>query len=170
MTGTAALRPVVDADVDSLVEMVVACNATYVDFAPAGWEPPSGDSLREQWIGALPVDPGWTRLLAGPDGVDGLVHWVAGREASWAALPPDVAFVGALFVHPRRFRGGIGSTLLEAAEEAMREAGCRRAELYTPLGAPAEAFYRARGWERDGREGHHLLLGLRIVGYAKQLA
>jgi len=170
VTGTAALRPPQEADVDALVELVVACNETYVDFAPAGWAPPSGEALREQWIGALPVEPGWTRVALGSGAeVDGLVHWVTGRQATWAVLPPDVAFVGALFVHPRRFRTGLGSLLLDAAEEAMVDAGCRRGELYTPLGAPAEAFYRARGWSRDGREGHHLLLALRIVGYAKPL-
>ena len=48
--------------------------------------------------------------------------------------------------------------------------GYEREQLWTPEGAPAEAFYRSRGWERDGRSEWHPWAGLQMVGYARALA
>jgi GNAT superfamily N-acetyltransferase len=72
-------------------------------------------------------------------------------------------------VHPSRRRQGLGAALLARAEGAMRSRGDRAARLWTPQGAPAERFYAAQGWRRDGRAGWHPWLGLQMVGYAKRL-
>jgi len=56
-----------------------------------------------------------------------------------------------------------------SAEAAMLERGCAREQLWTPEGAPAERFYAARGWERDGRRAWHPWVGLTVVGYARDL-
>jgi GNAT superfamily N-acetyltransferase len=72
-------------------------------------------------------------------------------------------------VHPRAWRRGIAERLLNAAMVAMRQAGYARARLNTPEGAPAERFYVAQGWRRDGRERWHETVGLPSVGYAREL-
>jgi GNAT superfamily N-acetyltransferase len=83
---------------------------------------------------------------------------------------PAVAHLSALLVHPSRWREGIGAALLARAETAMAGSGYRDARLWTPDGAPAERFYRARGWSSDGRRGFNDWLGMAMVGYAKTLA
>ena len=80
-----------------------------------------------------------------------------------------MAHLGILFVHPSRWREGIAATLLASAEAAMVERGCVREQLWTPEGAPAERFYAARGWKRDGRRAWHPWVGLEVVGYARDL-
>ena len=47
--------------------------------------------------------------------------------------------------------------------------GYTAAQLWTPEGAPAERFYVARGWRRDGRSAWDGWLGLQMVGYATRL-
>ena len=42
-------------------------------------------------------------------------------------------------------------------------------QVSTPLGAPAERFYAALGWARDGRQEWHPWVGLEVVGYARDL-
>ena len=37
-------------------------------------------------------------------------------------------------------------------------------------GAPAETFYRSRGWSLDGRREWHPWAGLQMIGYARDLA
>ena len=80
------------------------------------------------------------------------------------------AHVGLLLVHPSRWREGIARALLGLAEAEMRARGYVREQLWTPLGAPAEQFYLAQGWARDGRQEWHPWAGLEMVGYAKALA
>ena len=66
----------------------------------------------------------------------------------------DEAFLHRLFVKPGLKRRGIGSALLETAEEAMRSKGVRIARVH--LGEPREmwfesyAFYPKHGYVEDG--------------------
>ena len=54
---------------------------------------------------------------------------------------------------PSRWDQGIGRALLERAEESMRAHGFERAVLWVLKGnARGERFYRAAGWESDGRK------------------
>ena len=80
-----------------------------------------------------------------------------------------MAHVGLVFVHPSRWRQGIAGALLSLAEAEMVARGYVREQLWTPVGAPAEQFYAARGWERDGRREWHPWVGLEMVGYAQEL-
>jgi GNAT superfamily N-acetyltransferase len=153
------LRSPAAADADAMLALVEICSETYRDWAPDGWEPPPRGSAH--WVRELAAGGAWTRVAVDPDRrIVGLVSW---------SLDLGEGYVGALFVEPRRWRTGIGARLLDAAEAAMRAAGCARAQLTTLEGAPAEAFYRARGWSHDGREGFHSLFGLPFVGYAREL-
>ena len=59
----------------------------------------------------------------------------------------------AIYLHPSRWDRGIGRALLQRAEESMRSSGFRQAILWVLEGNErGERFYRAAGWEQDGRK------------------
>jgi GNAT superfamily N-acetyltransferase len=162
------LRPPEPGDVETMLGIVAACDETWRDWTPDGWEPPAAGSAR--WVTELGAPGRWTRLAVEPDGrVVGLVSWGPARAGVGWALVPGTAHVGALFVHPDRWRQGIAARLLDAALDAMRREGYVRARLNTPEGAPAERFYAARGWHRDGGVEWHDVVQLPSVGYAIEL-
>ena len=76
------------------------------------------------------------------------------------------------YTHPRVWGRGFGRVLLEAAEDAMRAAGCEEALVYTeernhrPLRVYAEA-----GWQPDGaaRERDWLDVPIREIRLVKRL-
>jgi GNAT superfamily N-acetyltransferase len=94
------------------------------------------------------------------DGVCGFVSWDA-----------KTGEVTRLYVHPRRWRSGVGRALLAAAEEALRAAGLRQAWLNTEERGHAGAFYDRCGWRRDGAPRVRDWHGARLVEprYVKDL-
>jgi ribosomal protein S18 acetylase RimI-like enzyme len=67
-----------------------------------------------------------------------------------AARPPEGELF-LLFVHPEAAGRGIGRRLLDAGHDALRDAGCREAFLYThEQNERALAVYRAAGYRPDG--------------------
>ena len=63
----------------------------------------------------------------------------------------DVGEIPALYADPRYFATGVGTLLIEAGLEVMRERGYREAILWMLEGNErAAAFYERRGWHRDG--------------------
>jgi len=162
------LRPPSAGDIGGMFALVVACDETWREWAPDGWEPPAPESAR--WVRELGAADRWTRIACEPDRrIVGLVSWGAARSGPEWRTVPGVAHVGALFVHPERWRRGLAARLLDAALEAMRAEGYRRAELNTPEGAPAERFYSARGWEREGGTAWHEVTRLATVRYVLEL-
>ena len=142
-------------DEGALRALVRACDETYLAWAPRGWR------VQEQprsWPGRY--------LACGLVAVSGddLVATVSYRR-----IDDELANVGLLFVHPARWREGIAGALLDLSEADMVARGFVREQLWTPLGAPAEAFYGSRGWARDGRRECHPWVGLEMVGYARDL-
>ena len=158
------------ADAGALSALIRACERSYLDWAPAGWTPPE---LESDWPARL-TEPGRWSLVAVDEA---LVAYAAFRPARSEETPgapsgpplPDVAHLAALYVHPTRWRQGLGAAMLARAEAAMRARECVAAQLWTPKGAPAERLYAARGWRRDGRSAWDDWLGLPMVGYAKRL-
>jgi GNAT superfamily N-acetyltransferase len=68
----------------------------------------------------------------------------AAREDSLLDPAQDAAKIRAFFVHPDCARRGIGSSILEACENAAREAGFTRLEMGATLsGVP---FYKMKGY------------------------
>ncbi|MBS1823034.1 MAG: GNAT family N-acetyltransferase [Acidobacteria bacterium] len=61
----------------------------------------------------------------------------------------DAAKVRAIFVHPKYARKGLGSLILEAAENAAVEAGFRRLEMGSTL--TGVALYSLKGYREVGR-------------------
>jgi ribosomal protein S18 acetylase RimI-like enzyme len=77
-----------------------------------------------------------------------------------------------LFVRPEAAGRGIGRRLLDAGHDALRDAGCREAYLYThEQNERALAVYRAAGYRPDGtvRESDFRGTALREPRLVKQL-
>lgn len=77
-----------------------------------------------------------------------------------------------LYTHPRAWGRGAGGSLLDAALDALRAAGCTRAWLHTEeRNERARAFYKRHGWRRDGTEPVRTWHGaqLRETRYVKKL-
>jgi GNAT superfamily N-acetyltransferase len=68
----------------------------------------------------------------------------AAREDSLLDPAHDAAKIRAFFVHPQWARRGIGGLILEACENAARDAGFARLEMGATLSGVA--FYRAKGY------------------------
>ena len=164
------MRGLRSSDAPALVGLMSRCDATYRQWAPAGWEPPDGEPetarlcerLRdpEHWsVGAFDAD----ELLVAA------VMWEGLQNLERPEAPSATAYVSAVFVEPVRWRQGIATVLLDQAEEAMRQRGHHLARLWTPEGAPARRFYEGHGWRHDGRRTWHGRLRLAHVGYQKQL-
>lgn len=73
----------------------------------------------------------------------------------------DGGKVADLWVHPSYQRRGIGSLLLQLAEEEIQFAGHHAARLfYTEYNVAAPRFYRARGYTEAGRSPERLSCGI----------
>jgi GNAT superfamily N-acetyltransferase len=68
----------------------------------------------------------------------------AAREDSLLDPARDAAKIRAFFVHPQWARRGIGGLILEACENAAKEAGFTRLEMGATLSGVA--FYKAKGY------------------------
>jgi GNAT superfamily N-acetyltransferase len=68
----------------------------------------------------------------------------AGREDSLLDPARDAAKIRAFFVHPGWARRGIGGAILEACENAARDAGFTRLEMGATLSGVA--FYKSKGY------------------------
>jgi GNAT superfamily N-acetyltransferase len=103
----------------------------------------------------------WRRwLAAGGERSFTLLAEIDGEIAAFCTLAmptrdegeaADVAEIPALYADPRFFASGVGTVLIDAAVEAMREHGHNKAILWMLEGNErAAAFYERRGWHRDG--------------------
>jgi N-acetylglutamate synthase-like GNAT family acetyltransferase len=93
----------------------------------------------------------------------------AAREDSLLDPARDAAKIRAFFVHPNWARRGIGGMILQACEDAARNAGFTRLEMGATLsGVP---FYRAKGYSEEENQAAALENGelLPIVRMAKTL-
>ena len=82
---------------------------------------------------------------------DRLVGWISfGANRDLDALP-EVGEVRAVFVHPRAWRRGVGSALLEHALDGLSSDGYTEATLWSfEANERANAFYERHGFARDG--------------------
>jgi GNAT superfamily N-acetyltransferase len=94
----------------------------------------------------------------------------AGREDSLLDPAQDAAKIRAFFVHPKWARRGIGGLILQACENAAREAGFTRLEMGATLSGAA--FYQAKGYEAIENQQVPLANGetLEIIRMAKEIA
>jgi GNAT superfamily N-acetyltransferase len=117
-------------------------------------------AVRDGWtyLGDLIIEPmftsqDWDQLIA--DHAPPNVLLIAVDEADdvvgYSAVRPADGEMFLLFVHPTHAGQGIGRTLLAAAHDALRNAGCREAFLFThEQNERALAIYAAAGYRPDG--------------------
>lgn len=164
------LRDGTAADRDALVDLVLRCDETYRDWAGPSLRMPVRGEEVAHWHRRF-ADPVQRIRVAEADGaIVGTCAWTQARGAHGVGPPlPGRAHVSALFVDPAHWRRGIAATLLAEAQEAMTEAGFSSAQLWTPRGAPAQAFYEASGWTPTDRSLHMAELNLPLVMYERTL-
>ena len=98
--------------------------------------------------------------------------WFAAAETALVAVVDGsvagFAFTGGcelqlFYTHPRVWGQGVGRALLAAAEDALRNAGCEEAAVYTEeRNERALRVYHAAGWREDGRVNEREWLGVPI--------
>ena len=95
----------------------------------------------------------WDQLVAdhAPPRVLLVATGRTGQVVGYTAAHPDDGELFLLFVHPACAGRGIGRTLLNAAHDALRAAGCPQAYLYThEQNERALTVYESAGYRRDG--------------------
>lgn len=85
------------------------------------------------------------------------------RVVGYTAIHPDDGEVFLLFVHPDFAGQGVGRTLLGAAHDVLRAAGCREAFLFVhERNERALAVYSAAGYRPDGSDRVSDFRGVRV--------
>jgi ribosomal protein S18 acetylase RimI-like enzyme len=156
------VRPATAADAQAI-------GAVFDAAVRAGWTY-LGDLVREPMF--APED--WDKLVANhaPPNVLLVATDEAGRVVGYTAVHPEEGEMFLLFVDPDHAGRGIGRTLLSAAHDALRAAGCKEAFLYThEQNERALAVYTRAGYRPDGssRESDFNEIPLREVRLVKQL-
>jgi ribosomal protein S18 acetylase RimI-like enzyme len=146
-----------------------AIGAVFDAAVRAGWRF-LGAAVDEPLFG--PQD--WDRLVAdhAPPNVLLVATDEAGRMLGYVAAHPEDGELFLLFVHPDHAGRGIGRALLTAAHDALREAGCRQAYLFTEeRNERALAVYASAGYRFDGTTRESDLRGVptRELRLVKQL-
>lgn len=132
------IRP---ADPDDADALAAVYRSAYAENERLGFPASAGSATAEEVAEWIDED---TVLVAAVDGDP-----VGGVRIERS--DPDRAKVSRLGVHAERKGEGIGSRLLERAEETAREWGCDTVRLTTPPEHPhLPAFYRSRGYEVTG--------------------
>jgi GNAT superfamily N-acetyltransferase len=163
------LRDLGPADAAEVAGLIAACDQTYLDWAPDGWQPPPEKEERAKWEERLAEPDRWSKGAVDSEAT--LIAMVVMRQArdEEDQLISARGHLGALFVHPARQRQGIARRLMLDAEQKMRSRGFRQALLRTPEGAPARRFYEAVGWTGTGEREFRHDFGMWVVHYEKQL-
>lgn len=166
------LRPATRADLPALTTLTRRCDASHRAWAGEDLPLPSEAGEELEWELRLARTDAWVRVAVEEDGaIVGAIALARAQVSRQDPTPvPDLAHISALFVDPGHWRRGIARALLNAADDAMRAAGYRRAQLWTLEGSPAERLYTALGWRRDGRRDVFEPMGLATVAYVKTVA
>jgi GNAT superfamily N-acetyltransferase len=195
MTDGPELRPVTVDDIEALLEHVRTGLASYVEFAPPGWEPPPRDDRdRDRMVRFLSDVDTWALLAVTPERSVGHaserpaghvsersvghVSFIRGRELPdpdsggvWLDQPPipGLAHLWQLFVMPESWGSGVADRLHHAAVVEMADRGYSSARLYTPSAhARARRFYERNGWHAVGGRAHPGM-GLDLAEYRRPL-
>jgi ribosomal protein S18 acetylase RimI-like enzyme len=107
------------------------------------------DRVAVHSFGASGPDAPETLLAVEGDEILGFVTFGPSRDADAAGAGE----IFALYIDPPRWGSGTGRLLMCAARERLHERGLTEAVLWVLVGnEPAERFYRAEDWRRDGAE------------------
>jgi GNAT superfamily N-acetyltransferase len=125
-----------------------SARAGFTELLPPGHEFPEPDA--ERWY-ALMDDPGVSMMLAEHHGE--VVGCCACGESRDDDASPSVGEVRSFFVAAGRWRQGVGSELMAAVLESLRERGCAQATVWSfAANERANRFYERVGFARDGAQ------------------
>lgn len=128
---SSTIRPATPDDAEQVAEVLTEAGV-------AAWS----SFLGEEHIRAATTGARHPADLVAVDG-DGVLGFVA-----WNSADGEIE---RLYTHPRGWGAGAGAALLDAALDALREAGCRQAWLNTEeRNERAVGFYEHQGWRREG--------------------
>lgn len=147
----------------------------------SSWQQAYDGLLPPEFLRALSVESRhewWGRRLNALEN-GGAVLIVADSEVG---APEGFAFIGpcsategelyAIYVDPRRWRAGLGSKLLAAAERMLADGGFEQAILWVLEGnARGRSFYETQGWRPDGALKIEEIGGVQVteLRYRKQI-
>ena len=153
-------------DAPQIVALTVEGMATYHEFAPAGWAPPSAE-LEQGRIAEALMRPGVWALLAIHGDV--VVGHAATIPAGQSRVPSDEAgllHLWQLFVTRAWWGSGLAAELHRAAVADATARGFRAIRLFTPAGQRrARGFYEREGWRLVREPFLEPALGLEITEY-----
>ncbi len=156
-------RPGDPEDVPALVDLLARCDATIVEWAPAGWVAPA-DEVDADRLAQRMADPDVGVTVADREGT------AVGFATTRAGDRPGRGHISNLFVDPDHWGRGIGRELLARAEQDMRERGWSVGELTTQtLNARARRLYERAGWRDTGGRHPHEEDGLEMAEYEREL-
>jgi GNAT superfamily N-acetyltransferase len=144
------IRDAQPGDEDAVAEVHVrAWKRAYRGLLPAEYldELRPDDRLSGYRFGALDAEAPQTLLAFDRTALLGFSTFGASRDTDAA----EAGELFALYVDPDRWRVGAGRALLLASRERLHALGHGEAVLWVLRGnQPAERFYEADGWRRDG--------------------
>jgi ribosomal protein S18 acetylase RimI-like enzyme len=167
------MRPVFDSSEvhvrPATAEEAQAIGAVFDAAVRAGWT----------YLGKLAEKPmftpeDWDRLVADHTAPNVLLVATdrAGRVVGFSAVHPEDGEMFLLFVDPACAGRGVGRTLLNAAHDALRTAGCTEAFLFVhEQNERALAVYASAGYRPDGsiRESNFRGTAIRELRLVNQL-
>ncbi len=177
MPAEPELRRATVADLNAMFSHIRVGFASYVQFAPPGWQPPPVPLDRGLAEDQVSDPAAWTMIAVLPDATLGHVSFRPARERSDSRSPgrrrplvPGLAHLGQLFVVPDRWGTGLAGRLHDAGAAEMRARGFTEARLFTPSAhARARHFYERRGWMATG-DWFHPELRLMTIEYRLALS
>jgi ribosomal protein S18 acetylase RimI-like enzyme len=144
------IRAARQSDLDDVVRVFLGCwRVSYAPSLPADLVAQMTDEAAvELWEKALASTTTDTRVATQEDRVVGIVSYRLVDDPDEA---PYEGYVASLYVDPTTQGGGIGRTLMAAAERELRVQGATTAYLWVFAdNAPSRAFYERIGWLADG--------------------
>jgi len=136
--------PVSDADIRALAELLV--DAVSSGAAVSFLATLTTERAEQWWRGTVSNSDAIILVARDGTGIAGSVQ----LHRAWAPNQPHRADLVKLLVHRRCRRAGVGTGLMNAAEDAGRAAGLRMLTLDAKAGGDAERLYRRLGWTHVG--------------------
>ena len=144
------LRSATREDLGPLTELWFRSAAeAFLPLLPDGFELPNRSRL-DGPAGALQQER--TAVLIA-EGGDGMLGYVAAGPSRDPDVPGTVGEIWTLFLEPGAIGRGVGTRLLQAGLDHLREIGLKEVTLWSFRGNErANAFYERHGFRREGAE------------------
>ncbi len=101
---------------------------------------------------AVAEGPSRLRRAIAEDWRDIFVAQAGGQIVGYFDFDPGTSHIRRIYVDPNHHRRGIGSLMIEAALDIMRDRGFNLATIDVVEGTNAPDFHRALGWREVSRE------------------